>query len=686
MGLLQRFDCTLDDVFKLRIEKKVEVRVWRVGLTLRLCQLAIITYIVLSLYFFGTWALSEVPVGSVNAWAEGGAWKDHANHLNPAASLDHCSGNSSFSFVYSPTFSYENPVCEIMPPFDMTSKLPNGVVSFTTVFIETSQVGWPCSDAVADATERAACITRGGNFGAGTVTGGSIGNQCVCTVKRTIYPLGVDLMDMHFEHSVGAALRDSSFAPLASSSNLAGTGPGTLPSMIHAADGTTEAFPSGSSISMSLQDWLQTAGVRLDDVNSIVSPDVYDSTKYPRIRTTGVIVEVNIEYSNLDPETRKAGWYNEQVFAAVHPTARANTWAGDGPVTVWNQYPTGAVGGKYFDKVETYRQGVIFKFYATGRLYRFDWFYLLSSLVNALVLLGSANTVAVMYAQFLAPDAMLIKNSTREQFKYEQHLAEIGMKAALTVGSFVQLDSSSDGQLDMEELVEAFARIPGMSFEQAFAISHLILTSADGQKGMKSKSASQKKSPRKVRGAKDQVHPMAGAPAAEAKGMVDFGEFMVAMESGNMVSWQEYLDVVVAKEQATPNTAADRAACRMCFNESRARQWQEAERANEETPNRSLSLDAGPPAPAAEFTPSKSRPSEECMSAAPRPERSDKSKAADFFNLPTSSTPGKPMLAPLPDAQLRVVTETGRSRVPDVGTPSAPAPSVAAEREPNPGL
>ena len=50
MGLLRRFDLTLDDVFTYRIEKTVDVQVWQVGVFYRACQTGILAYLVLSVF------------------------------------------------------------------------------------------------------------------------------------------------------------------------------------------------------------------------------------------------------------------------------------------------------------------------------------------------------------------------------------------------------------------------------------------------------------------------------------------------------------------------------------------------------------------------------------------------------------------------------------------------------------
>ena len=116
MGLLRRFDLTLDDVFTYRIEKTVDVQVWQVGVFYRACQTGILAYLVLSVFLRDTWAYSEVPTSLVNAWAEEGAWRGAIDARNFESRFVHC-GNASYDFIYSDTFRMVNAVCVADSPY-----------------------------------------------------------------------------------------------------------------------------------------------------------------------------------------------------------------------------------------------------------------------------------------------------------------------------------------------------------------------------------------------------------------------------------------------------------------------------------------------------------------------------------------------------------------------------------------
>lgn len=394
-----RYDLDLNELLTFRLEKTVTIQVWQVGFVYRLIQLIVVAYVSTSLYFNESWAYVETPMGSVNAWPEDGGFLDHAN-LGDYAPLSYCA-NSSFSYAYDASFVMDNPSCETANPYEITTKLP-GQLIFTTAFIEVSEIGWACADAPTDTTERTACAIRGGVV---TTRGGQ---QCVCLAKRTVYPVGVDRMSLAFEHAVQASTSGSSFEPLAASSNEpsdpANGVIGGIQSRIVFANGTVVAVDStdGAAIRMPLAGWLRAAAtestsvvrnVSLDGYNYDLSADYRDPTRFPPFRSSGVALQITIEYDNLNAHDSKPGYDNTQIYAFIRPKVMTAQWAGNGPITHYNSYPSGPAGAQSYDKVFRYRQGVVVSFQTTGRLYKMDWIYFLNSIVAGLVLMGVAKTV-----------------------------------------------------------------------------------------------------------------------------------------------------------------------------------------------------------------------------------------------------------------------------------------------------
>ena len=157
--MLARFDFTPDELLIFRIEKTVDVQVWQVGLFYRTCQALVVLYVAMSYMYLNTWAMSEVPTGSVNPWPEAGDWRTLAD-LADYTEIPYCS-NSSYDFAYSSTFKLETPTCVAMAPYEL-ARTETNLITFTTSILAERQVGWPCAHTAVDATERAACSSRGG--------------------------------------------------------------------------------------------------------------------------------------------------------------------------------------------------------------------------------------------------------------------------------------------------------------------------------------------------------------------------------------------------------------------------------------------------------------------------------------------------------------------------------------------
>ena len=72
------------------------------------------------------------------------------------------------------------------------------------------------------------------------------------------------------------------------------------------------------------------------------------------------------------------------VHAELTIAATKGTWAGTGPSTHYEQYPTedAATGASTYDKVFRYRQGVVFTFRTSGRFYVMQWQYVLNAFIS----------------------------------------------------------------------------------------------------------------------------------------------------------------------------------------------------------------------------------------------------------------------------------------------------------------
>lgn len=567
----------LDSLLAVKVPGTVIIKERRLGVINRSCQALILFYVIYSLWANELWVHSETPAGIVNAWPDGGNWRldaDQADYSN----LPYCSGNSAFSYSYSQSFNMDNPICERLHPYEVTVKAYKTRVEFTSAFTEQREVGW-LKDGASETANQALCANRGG-------TVSTFGMQRVCTSTRTVYPVGIDRMLMSFEHAFVPPHAESKFQHLRGSSNAPANGEGAVDSRLIASNGThVGTSTSGSSISMPINEWLKLAGVpSLDDPNPNLTPDYRDAAKYPPFRSCGVNVEVLIEFDNRKNGQPEAD--SRDVFATVSVSANTDVWSGNGPEVHYEEYPRmdAGSGAQSYDKLMKYRQGVIFTFRTSGLLYRLDWQLVFNALISGLVLLAVARTVTIMYAQTLHPNASMVVNATTSKFDIDRRFAEIGLKSAIAARQFGALDKDRDQLLEAADLCSVFGHIEGTTFEQAYAIAHLIMDASTQETAQMAKARAKLQ---KVRAASKLAlprisfsvgdHSMQTKPGLfgpreveddEKDGKLDFGKFLLACEGGKMIPWSKYL-LVVEREAAdlvAKAPAEQRAECKEAFD------------------------------------------------------------------------------------------------------------------------
>ena len=236
--------------------------------------------------------------------------------------------------------------------------------------------------------------------------------------------------------------------------------------------------------------------------------------------------------------------------------------------TVYEVYPSGSRGAMTYDKVFIYRQGVAFHFRTTGLFFKFDAEYVVVVLISGMVLLAAAKFVATQVAMNLMPGvSKMIQNRTREVFDVNARFAEIGMKAALASLQFHLLDADGDGVLDVEDLVTTYATLHDVTAEEAIAVSKLVLAAADQETDALGRP--KRKRRRKIRSSSSSSSATVavaadGAPAAASPPQgVDFSEFLVAREGGQMIGFRKYLDLVTKASRNVQHIGEDggHAAC-----------------------------------------------------------------------------------------------------------------------------
>lgn len=481
--------------------KFMTIDLWYIGVLLRLLQILVLVYFIFSTFSSGAWAYSETPLANINAWGETGGARAAATAASAVAGskdFEYCS-NPEYSYKWSDVFNYEAPECEWLETFEVVEK-GKDIVSFTTVYIEQHVTGWPlaAADNEAKTTE---CASAGG-----TTTDNQADGERICTRQRAVYPKAVEKMKLVFSHGFEASAKikgTSNFVVDSTAGGLSGTShdcvgdsseeTSAVNTKILAKDGTELLWYEAGrgNPALSVEEWLVIAGHTLDEKNPIPADGKGcdgDPQDPPRFRTTGVVLHMDVSYSNRLEGGRVAP-SNSNISAAISVRAETKSWAGDGPRVAWIEYPTGAPGSRTYHKVIQYRQGVQFQFRSTGRVYAFDVQYFIGVIVSAIVLFKVAGTITDYVAFYLiccGGQSAMLRRIRAGNVSKDEEVARVGMRAALAATQFRHFDANNDGRLTTEDLVRVFAMVDGVTLEKAHAIARRVLDHAEkkGDEGL----------------------------------------------------------------------------------------------------------------------------------------------------------------------------------------------------------
>lgn len=478
---------TWNRLLTVTIPKTVTVQIWQLGLVHKLLVLTVFIYLAISLFRGNAWAYSETPLGSINAFASPAAVP---NVGSMEESYSYCNDAAAYSFEYDSYFNYSSPQCISVAINEIVMKRPQ-LMAVTTLFMELTEVGWPCGESDND-TQVAQCNARNGKV----VT--EFGTQCICQSKKTYFPVGVDDITLTLTHAWRVEGHTTSPIPEDLSGSSANKECDTSSDCL--LDSTVEGsvsgelvpekvdFESGDSVSMTIKEWLAYANVALDQRNrhfqdkGNVMPEDVD----PFFRTTGVNMRIDIYYKNIpngNKRPKMAGRESnfKRVHATITPEADTSLWAGIGVVTpVYKKYPSGMPGAQSYHKVFRYSQGIVFEFYGHGRIYWFDTQFLVYELIAVSVLLGVAGKITGLIAKYVWFKRKMIRERTMEPFAVGSRLVELALSVTHQAAAFQVLDKNNDGFLDRDDIARSLAMAGAdISGADAAAIARLIMARSD---------------------------------------------------------------------------------------------------------------------------------------------------------------------------------------------------------------
>ena len=204
-GCLDRIHAKYPFLFRYKSEKYIKVAVPQVAILYRVSQVVcLLGALGAPLYFRDAWALTETPGGTINAWDAPGSMEASNVDDGLASATRYCSSDDN---SYSEgNHHLPSPECLALLPGELTHKT-TGAVFFTTAYMETVTIGWPCANDVNN-TRSAACRSEGGNSFSRN------NGQCGCVTQSAVYPLAVEQMLLGFEHSYDTDLLGQGWSAL----------------------------------------------------------------------------------------------------------------------------------------------------------------------------------------------------------------------------------------------------------------------------------------------------------------------------------------------------------------------------------------------------------------------------------------------------------------------------------------
>lgn len=229
--------------------------------------------------------------------------------------------------------------------------------------------------------------------------------------------------------------------------------------------GCVRTFEPGEDIVYSIKEWLDLAGLSLDDITTRIESPL--DGKHPTNRLSGVKIHVKITYTGLqDAET----WDADLTVSAKQG------WNSIGSASRWIDYKSES-DKEFFDD---YSYGVSFDFFPSGQAVRFDWTITFNTIIASLVLISTSTMITSLVAFYLVPEKAVYQNAVIQTLEYDNTVAKFAVTTALACQAFKEWDKHpGDGapHIDCKELQQVFR--PAFDEETASQLSNVIMKMAE---------------------------------------------------------------------------------------------------------------------------------------------------------------------------------------------------------------
>ena len=446
-------------------EKRTLIRDWRLAILYYFLLAGVVAYVVTSLVSGKSYIMTEVPTGVASAWGLGG---DDFYELqkNATEGTGICGDVNKYAFNYSANYVYDNMKCGFFTAAEMISKLPSGnVIFFATHVTQTLASRYTATVNTTGDVTTYTCpnATIKANFG-GTDATQVIEGRCTHSKEYNYIIPGMEGSKMAFDHSYDTT-----------SEQFSGTKPKTYLRKKDS-DKDEHVFEPGESVSLTMKEWLELAGVDLDKPfdeqpgnfegtleglkGSGSDGSMDNSTDYPHPRLSGVRLNILVRYFNYDLHKDVHSAMGDDTVYAIVTVSPILGWFSKGQDITYRAEPTDlsdpidASDGKpegYFQ--DMYKYGILFDIQQNGLIGQLDPVFIILTLTSGLVLLGVAGTVVNLVAKFgLGELSKNYKLFIQEECDIELEAARFTAQSIVASRAFKVADKDGEGQLDFTEL------------------------------------------------------------------------------------------------------------------------------------------------------------------------------------------------------------------------------------------
>eukprot|EP01025_Chloroclados_australasicus_P045917 TRINITY_DN5061_c0_g2_i2.p1 TRINITY_DN5061_c0_g2~~TRINITY_DN5061_c0_g2_i2.p1 ORF type:complete len:610 (-),score=58.66 TRINITY_DN5061_c0_g2_i2:2162-3991(-) len=511
MGCAGFFVYWVMPLLTFKTQKFVVIQDWKLGLLLRLIQLAVFGYVLWDLINKEGYLVTQIPQGAVSSFTQGGPDYTIENMEGAFKNATHCTQPELYDFYYGPGFAYSDFACIATDPQGSSQKLESSIF-VDTYFTENKLFTMPgkteerCRNRVGDT------VPPDANYM------GIIEGSCIYSQQRHRFIAIPEDIIVSFQHRFSTT-PDFDVERLLPTCYLRN----------QAQDDIIRTFEDGEPIAGLLSDWLQWSELDLDksldeqpvlennkasfiddalaqtfgnitlglgNPNNDTFPDDY--LIYPKLRLTGVNILVKLQYYNwrLAPFKDKIENKDHDIICVMDLDPILSwTSAGsqihyalrdyDDPRFPTNGQEPFSNSTQGFLSVDMYRYGVKFTFQQTGVIGKFSVSALIQSITSGLVLLAFANTVVTMIALYLwGLRSQLYREFILEAVNWRQEYARFAAQAVVGAYVFNLMDADSSGSLNGVEMYAVLSKLFGhrMTTGQLAAVTDFVLRYGDDNK------------------------------------------------------------------------------------------------------------------------------------------------------------------------------------------------------------